>query len=66
MIGDSDDYPRRYRIAGPSVGRVSIDRADRRIAFDFSLPTGRAIMLTDEGDNVRCEVTDERPEAALA
>lgn len=59
MIGDPDDYPRRYRIAGPSIARFSIDRADRRIAFDFSLPTGTALTFTDERDNIRCEVADD-------
>ncbi len=58
MIGDPDDYPRRYRIAGPTIARFSIDRADRRIAFDFSLPMGMAVTFTDERDNVRCEVAE--------
>ena len=59
IIGDPDDYPRRYRIAGPSIAHFSIDRADRQIAFDFSLPMGKVVIFTDEGDNVRCEVADE-------
>lgn len=60
MLGDPDDYPQRYRIAGPSIARFSIDRADRRIVFDFSLPMGRAVTLTDERDNVRCEIAGDR------
>ena len=59
MIGDPDDYPRRYRIAGPAIARFSIDRADRRTSFDFSLPMGRAVTFTDERHNVRCEVVDD-------
>lgn len=59
MIGDPDDYPQRYRIVGPSIARFSIDRADQRVEFDFSLPMGRAVTFTDERDNVRCEVADE-------
>lgn len=58
-IGDPDHYPRRYRIAGPSIARFSIDRADQRIAFDLSLPVGRTATFTDELDRVRCEVADE-------
>mgnify|MGYP003670180692 CR=1 len=59
MIGDPDDYPRRYRIVGPSIARFSIDRADRRTSFDFSLPMGSAVTFTDERHNVRCEVVDD-------
>lgn len=60
MIGDPDDYPRQYRIVGPSIARFSIDRAGQRVQFDFSLPMERAVTFTDERNNVRCEVADER------
>lgn len=59
MIGDPDDYPRRYRITGPAIARFSVDRAARRNSFEFSLPVGRAVTFTDERDNVRCEVADD-------
>lgn len=58
MLGDPDDYPRQYRIAGPTVARLQISRAEQHITLDLAIPTGTDVLVADEGAIVRCQVAD--------